>query len=46
MSKGFQFTFRMLRGCLAALGLLFVVVTLTPLDSWWATRLAGPWDDP
>jgi uncharacterized SAM-binding protein YcdF (DUF218 family) len=28
------------------LGILFVVVTITPLDSWWATALAGPWDDP
>ena len=31
---------------LASLGLLFVLVTLTPLVSWWATALAGPWEDP
>jgi uncharacterized SAM-binding protein YcdF (DUF218 family) len=23
-----------------------VIVTFTPLDNWWATILAGPWDDP
>jgi uncharacterized SAM-binding protein YcdF (DUF218 family) len=23
-----------------------VAVTVTPLDYWWATRLAGPWNDP
>ncbi len=31
---------------LAAFGLLFVVVTLSPLDYWWATGLAGPWNKP
>jgi uncharacterized SAM-binding protein YcdF (DUF218 family) len=31
---------------LAALGSLFVVVTVTPLVSWWAGALAGPWEDP
>lgn len=30
----------------AILGFLMVVVTLTPLDNWWATILAGPWNDP
>jgi uncharacterized SAM-binding protein YcdF (DUF218 family) len=25
---------------------LVVVVTLTPLDAWWAERLAGGWNDP
>jgi uncharacterized SAM-binding protein YcdF (DUF218 family) len=30
----------------AALGLLVVVVTVTPLVSWWARLLGGPWDDP
>jgi uncharacterized SAM-binding protein YcdF (DUF218 family) len=34
------------RWLLAGLGLLLLVVTLTPLDSWWATALAGPWNDP
>jgi uncharacterized SAM-binding protein YcdF (DUF218 family) len=31
---------------LAALGLLLIVVTATPLVSWWATAYAGPWNDP
>src|SRR3981189_1349796 len=30
----------------AGLGALVVLVCATPLSSWWATRLAGPWDDP
>jgi uncharacterized SAM-binding protein YcdF (DUF218 family) len=28
------------------LGLAFVLVTLTPVDRWWALWLAGPRDDP
>jgi len=31
---------------LASLGALLVIVTVTPLVSWWARTLAGPWDDP
>lgn len=31
---------------LAGLGLLLLLVTVTPLDVWWATQLAGPWNDP
>jgi uncharacterized SAM-binding protein YcdF (DUF218 family) len=31
---------------LASLGLLVVLVTVTPLISWWAGVLAGPWEDP
>jgi uncharacterized SAM-binding protein YcdF (DUF218 family) len=31
---------------LAAIGLLFVLVTLTPINLWWANYLAGPWNDP
>lgn len=31
---------------LAALGLLLVLITATPLVRWWATRLAGPWYQP
>jgi len=31
---------------LAAFGLIALVVTLTPLTSWIARRLAGPWNDP
>ena len=31
---------------LAIIGLLFVLATITPIDAWWASRLAGPWNDP
>ena len=31
---------------LAFIGALMTLVCATPLVSWWATRLAGPWDDP
>ena len=31
---------------LALIGFLFVVATVTPIDGWWAYRLAGPWNDP
>lgn len=31
---------------LAGLGLMLLIVTVTPLDAWWATHLAGPWNDP
>ena len=34
-----------LRG-LALIGLAVVIVMITPLDSWWAGKLAGRWDDP
>ena len=34
-----------LRG-LALIGLVVVIVMVTPLDSWWAGMLAGRWDDP
>jgi uncharacterized SAM-binding protein YcdF (DUF218 family) len=37
---------RLLYGCLAALGALMVLVTVTPLVPWWARTLAGPWTDP
>ncbi len=30
---------------LAAIGFLFVFVTVTPLDGWWTKILAGPWND-
>ena len=33
-------------GVLAAIGLLFVLVTFTPINFWWVDRLAGPWNDP
>jgi len=38
--------FGIVRGALAAIGLLFVVVTFTPLDYWWIRALEGPWNDP
>jgi uncharacterized SAM-binding protein YcdF (DUF218 family) len=31
---------------LAALGLLYVTVSATPLVDWWARALAGRWEDP
>ncbi len=37
---------RTLQKILAMLGLLLLLVTFTPLDRWWATQLAGPWNDP
>lgn len=37
---------RYLVRALAAIGLLFIVVTATPIDGWWLSRLAGPWNDP
>lgn len=30
---------------LASLGALVLVVTITPVVSWWAGRLASPWED-
>lgn len=31
---------------LAAAGLLFLVISFTPLTAWWAQALARPWEDP
>jgi len=31
---------------LALLGLTLLVVTITPVDKWYARALAGPWNDP
>jgi uncharacterized SAM-binding protein YcdF (DUF218 family) len=42
VKKAVRFVFHIL----AVIGLLFLVVTLTPLDGWWANYLAGPWNDP
>lgn len=36
---------RWLARCLAALGCLLLVVTLTPVADWYAVILAGPWRD-
>ncbi|MBZ5580626.1 MAG: YdcF family protein [Acidobacteriia bacterium] len=37
---------RVLAGFCAALGLLVLLVTFTPLTSWYGRALAGRWDDP
>ena len=37
---------RLLVGVLAAIGLLYVLATLTPIDQWWIHRLAGTQYDP
>jgi uncharacterized SAM-binding protein YcdF (DUF218 family) len=37
---------RCLIGSSGALGFLVFIVTVTPIDSWWARKLAGRWDDP
>jgi len=37
---------RAIYGLCASVGAVVLVASLTPLDSWWATRLAGPWNDP
>jgi hypothetical protein len=34
-----------MRRALAAIGFLFLFVTVTPLDSWWTKWLAGPSND-
>ncbi len=42
MRKGARF----IVGVLAAIGFLFVLVTFTPINFWWASHLAGAWNDP
>ena len=37
---------RFIVAVLAAIGFLFVLVTFTPINFWWANYLAGPWNDP
>jgi uncharacterized SAM-binding protein YcdF (DUF218 family) len=37
---------RLFNRILAAVGLLVLTVTCTPLVDWYAVRLAGPWNDP
>jgi uncharacterized SAM-binding protein YcdF (DUF218 family) len=41
-----QRAWRLTVRALAALGLLFVLVSVTPLTSWWARRLSGEWLQP
>jgi uncharacterized SAM-binding protein YcdF (DUF218 family) len=37
---------RLLRRVLAAIGALYLIATLTPLDRWWTNLLTGPVYDP
>jgi uncharacterized SAM-binding protein YcdF (DUF218 family) len=37
---------KLLRRVLAAIGGLYLIVTLTPLDRWWTNLLSGPTYDP
>jgi uncharacterized SAM-binding protein YcdF (DUF218 family) len=37
---------RCLWNLLACFGLVYLVVTVTPVDLWWARALAGEWNDP
>ena len=37
---------RWITRALTGIGLLFVLVTVTPIDDWWIKLLAGPWNDP
>ena len=41
-----QTTKRWIVRLFASIGFLFVLVTVTPIDGWWISRLAGPWNDP
>ena len=42
----FRHALSLFRSGLAVLGILLVLVSVTPLVSWWAGTLAGPWQDP
>src|SRR5262249_46641540 len=42
----FRRALRLLGAVFAGLGLLLVLFSVTPLVSWWAGILAGPWEDP
>src|SRR5258708_26855706 len=37
---------RVLRRVLAAIGALYLIATLTPIDRWWTNLLTGPVYDP
>jgi len=43
---GYPSVARFLARLAAGIGVMVLLVTLTPIDYWWATALAGPWDDP
>lgn len=38
--------YRIIRGVLAAVGLVVAIVSLSPVTYWYATQLAGVWEDP
>lgn len=38
--------FAIVQAALALAGLLMLAVTVTPVESWYARALAGPWNDP
>lgn len=38
--------YKVLHATLAIFGLILVLVTVTPLERWYARALAGPWTDP
>ena len=39
-------TWRFIKSALALIGFLWLFATVTPIDTWWATQLAGSWTDP
>ena len=46
MLKFFRPVRRGFTALLTAIGAVFLLVTLTPINRWCATTLAGPWNDP
>jgi uncharacterized SAM-binding protein YcdF (DUF218 family) len=46
MGPALRRSIRAITAGFGGLGLLVTVVTFTPLVSWWARALAGPWTDP
>ena len=45
IGSALQWLWRPLRAVAIAVGILWLVVTLTPLDRWWANALSGTWND-
>src|SRR5665213_175384 len=37
---------RVVRRCLASLGLAMLAITLLPIDGFWLNHMVGPWNDP
>jgi uncharacterized SAM-binding protein YcdF (DUF218 family) len=42
----FRRIYAFVQAALATLGLMLVLITVTPLERWYARILAGPWNDP